>query len=192
MQLQVHLRQRLLHVLNMRRRVVQQPLPLPQIGAQPGHFGLRPEAGTQQAVFVQTLQPLRVADVGFPPRHVLRVPGVDHHHLEPALFEDFEDRNPVNAGRFHDHRLDPAPGEPVRQPMKVIGKGPERPNRFFVAIWTDGRDVYCGADIDRRRGWMDPGQIPRFTGPLRLRHACLPSCLRKHSEGLGHGERSIS
>ena len=64
MQLQVHLHQRLLHVLDMRRRVIQQPLPLPQIGAQPGDFGLRPEAGTQQAVFVKSLQPLRVADVG--------------------------------------------------------------------------------------------------------------------------------
>ena len=67
MQLQVHLHQRLLHVLDMRRRIVQQPLPLPEIGAQPRYFGLRPEAGAQQAVFVKTLQPLRVADVGLAP-----------------------------------------------------------------------------------------------------------------------------
>ena len=73
----------------MRRRVVEQPLPLPQVGAQPGNFGLRPEAGAQQSVFVQALQPLRVADVGLPPRHMLRVPRVDHHHLEPTLFQDF-------------------------------------------------------------------------------------------------------
>ena len=33
MQLEVHLHQRLLHVLNMRRRVVQQTLPLPEVGA---------------------------------------------------------------------------------------------------------------------------------------------------------------
>ena len=55
MQLQVHLHQRLLHVLDMRRRVIQQSLPLPQIGAQPSHFGLGPEAGAQQAVFVKSL-----------------------------------------------------------------------------------------------------------------------------------------
>jgi hypothetical protein len=35
MQLQVHLRQRLLHVLNVCRRVIQQPLPLSEIGAKP-------------------------------------------------------------------------------------------------------------------------------------------------------------
>ena len=164
--------------------VIQQPLPLPEIGAQTGDFGLRPEAGTQQAVFVQTLQPLCVADVGLAPGHVLRVPGVDHHHLEPSLFQDFEDRNPVNTGRFHDDRLDPAPGEPVRQPVKIIGKRPERSNRFFVAIWTDGRDMYCGADIDRRRGRVDRDQISRFTRPLRLRHAVNPPA-RESKRGAG-------
>jgi hypothetical protein len=174
MQLQVHLRQGLLHVLNVCRRVIQQPLTLPQIGAQAGHFGLRPEAGTQQAVFVESLQPLCVADVGLPPRYVLRIPGVDHHHLKPSLFEDLEDRYPVNSGRFHDHRLDPATGEPVRQSMKVIGKGPERPNRFFVTIWADGRHVYCRPDIDRRRGRVDPGQISGFMRPLHLRQAVNP------------------
>jgi len=55
--------------------------------------------------------------------------------------------------------------------MKVIGKGPERPNRFFVTIWTDGSDVDCRAYIDRRRGRVDPDQISGFMRPLRLRHA---------------------
>lgn len=160
MQLQVHLRQRLLHVLNVCRRVIQEPLPLPKVGAQSGDFGLGPEAATQQAVFVQTLQPLRVADVGLAARYVLRVPGVDHHHLESALFEDFENRDPVDACRFHDDCLDPAIGEPVRQPVKVIGKGPERPDRFHVAIRTHGRDVYGGANVDRRRGRMNSAEIP--------------------------------
>jgi hypothetical protein len=39
-QLQVHLHHRLLHVLDMRRRIVQRPLSLPQIGAQSGYFGV--------------------------------------------------------------------------------------------------------------------------------------------------------
>jgi hypothetical protein len=41
MQLQVHLHQRLLHMLDMRRCVVQQPLPMTEIGAQCCHFGTR-------------------------------------------------------------------------------------------------------------------------------------------------------
>jgi len=70
-----------------------------EVGAQPGDFGLGPEPGAQQSVFVQASQPLRVAYVGLPPRHMLRVPRVDHHHLEPALFQDFEDRDPLNPGQ---------------------------------------------------------------------------------------------
>jgi hypothetical protein len=60
--------------------------------AQRGNFCLRREAGAQQSVFAQALQPLRVADVGLPPEQMLRFPRVGHHHLEPALFQDFEDR----------------------------------------------------------------------------------------------------
>ena len=71
-----------------RLTLTQQPFPLPQVGAQRSHFGLWPEAGAQQTVFVKALQPLRVADVGLPPRHVLGVPCIDHHYLEPALLQD--------------------------------------------------------------------------------------------------------
>ena len=46
-QLQVHLRQRLLHVLDVRRGVVQQALALAQVGAQRGDLGLR--AGSWRA-----------------------------------------------------------------------------------------------------------------------------------------------
>jgi hypothetical protein len=41
--------------------------------------------------------------------------------------------------------------EPIRQPMKVIGKRLERPDRFRVPIRANGCDVYFGADIDRSR-----------------------------------------
>ena len=72
--LTVHLRQRLLHVLDMRRCIVQQALALSQVSAQSRHFGLWPKAGALQPIFVKTPQPLRVTDVGLPPWHVLRVP----------------------------------------------------------------------------------------------------------------------
>jgi hypothetical protein len=57
--------------------------------------------------------------------------------------------------------------------MKVIGKGPERPNRFLVAIWADGRDVYCRANIDRRRGRVDPDQMSGFTVLCSFCHHAL-------------------
>jgi hypothetical protein len=53
MQLDVHLHQRLLHVLDVRGGIVEQPLALSQVCAQRRQLALRPEAGPEQAVFVQ-------------------------------------------------------------------------------------------------------------------------------------------
>ena len=47
MQFQVHLHQRLLHVLDMRCCVIQQSFPLPQIGTQPRDLGLGAKTGAQ-------------------------------------------------------------------------------------------------------------------------------------------------
>jgi hypothetical protein len=47
-----------------------------------------------EAVFGKTLEPLRVADIGLASSHLLRIPRVDRHHLEPALLQDLEDRAP--------------------------------------------------------------------------------------------------
>ena len=44
MELQVHLRQGLLHVLDVGGRIVDQPLTLAQIGAQSRNLAIRPEA----------------------------------------------------------------------------------------------------------------------------------------------------
>ena len=77
-ELQVHLRQRLLHVLDVRGSVIQQALALAQIGPHDRNFALRPEAGPEQSILMQTLQPLGVADVGLAAWHVLGIAGVDH------------------------------------------------------------------------------------------------------------------
>ncbi len=50
MDLQVHLRQRLLHMLNVRRSIIEQPLALAQIGPQNRNLPFRLEAASQQAV----------------------------------------------------------------------------------------------------------------------------------------------
>jgi hypothetical protein len=172
MELQVHLGQRLLQVLDMSGRIVQQSLALSQIGAQSRHLSLRAEAPAQQAIFVSALQPLCVADIGFSSRHVFGVSGVDQHNLEPALLQDLVCRDPVNPGRFHDHRLYPTTGELVRQPMKILGERLERPNRFRIAIWADRRHVHGGSNIDRRRSRMNRGEVP-----LRARSLCFRHCV---------------
>ena len=75
-QLDIHLHQRLLHVLDVRRGVVDQSFSMAQIGTQPDHCLARPEARSQKTVLMQLLQPLRVVDVRFPPGHILHVSSV--------------------------------------------------------------------------------------------------------------------
>ena len=87
-ELQVHLRQRLLHVLDMRGGIVQQALALAQVSPQSGGFTPELETGTQQAVLVQAAKPLGIAHIGLASRDMLGVTGVDEHHLEPALLEN--------------------------------------------------------------------------------------------------------
>ena len=71
---------------------------------------------------------MRIADVGLPSGHVLGIPGIDHHDRKPALFQDLEDGDPIDPGRLHGDRLDPAAGEPVCQPFQVIAEGAECPH----------------------------------------------------------------
>ena len=107
-ELKIHLGQRLLHVLNMRGRILEQTLALTHVGTQLGNLTFGPKAGAQQTVGMKPLQPLRVADVGLASGHVLGIARIDKEHREATGVEKLEDRNPVDAGRFHDDRLDAA------------------------------------------------------------------------------------
>ena len=82
-QLQVHLGQRLLYMLDMRGRVLEQALALAHVGAQFGDLAFRSKAGAQQPVRMQPLQPLRVADIGLTPRYVLGFACIDKTDREP-------------------------------------------------------------------------------------------------------------
>ena len=62
--LQVHLHQSLLHVLDMRCRILEQTLALTDIRSQLGDPTLGPKAGAQQTIRMKPLQPLRITDVG--------------------------------------------------------------------------------------------------------------------------------
>jgi hypothetical protein len=52
-----------LHVLDVRRRVLQVPIPDSHVSTQRSDLACRAEAGAQQAACMQALQPLRVVDI---------------------------------------------------------------------------------------------------------------------------------
>ena len=173
MQLQVHLRERLLHVLDMRGGVVQQPLALAQVVPQRRNPELRTETRPQQPMLVQPLQPLGVGHVGLAAGHVLGVAGVDQRHREPALLQDLEGRNPVHAGALHGDCPDPAALEPVGQPVQIAGKGAEAAHRFWIALRADRRDMQGGANVDCGGMGVDGGHLPPPAGSFGFWHQVL-------------------
>jgi len=47
---------------------------------------------------MEPLQPLRIADIGLAPRHVLGIARVDKKNSEPPCIEKLENWDPVDAG----------------------------------------------------------------------------------------------
>lgn len=106
---------------------------------------------------METLQPLRIADIGLAPGHVLGIARVDKEHSKPPGIEKLENRNPVDAGRFHDDRLDAAFRKPVYQPMEVGGEGAEAAYWLRCAIRPHGSHMHGRPNIDGRRVRMHDG-----------------------------------
>ena len=113
------------------------------------------EAGPQQPHAVKLPQPLAVLNVALAPAHVVHVTGVDQQHFEAALLEDLVERDPVDPGRFHRYRLDPALRQPVRQPIKLGGEGAELAHRLRVAVGRDRHEVAVLSAIDPSRIGLD-------------------------------------
>ena len=150
-ELNIHLCQRLLHMLDVRSRVLQQTLALTHVGSQLRNLSFGPKAGSQQSIRMEPLQPLRIADIGLAPRHVLGITRVDKEHGKPPCIEKLENRNPVDAGRFHDDGLDAAFRKPVDQPMQIGREGTEAADWLRRTICPDGSHVHGRPDVDGSR-----------------------------------------
>ena len=77
------------------------------------------------------LQPLAVLHVALATRHVLHLPCIDQPDRQPALFQHFVDRYPVNTRRFERDRVDSAREQPVGHRVQVVGHRAEFPNRLL-------------------------------------------------------------
>ncbi len=125
-QLDVHLHERLLHVLDVRRSVVDQALAMTQEGSKPDELFARAEAAAQQTVLMKLLEPLRVVHVRLATGDILDVPGIHEEHFETTCFQYLKDWYPVDARRFHCNRGDSDFLEPVGERVQVTGEAAER------------------------------------------------------------------
>ena len=156
-ELDVHLRQRLLHVLDVARLIGYEHLPLPCHAAQGAEVALRAERARQQAEAHQLLQPLAVLHVRLAPGDVLHMPGVDQVDREAPRLEKLEQGYPVDAGGLHRHRVHPAFGEPAGQPFEVHGEARELAHRLAVPVRRHCDEVAGSADVDA--GGVGVGQF---------------------------------
>lgn len=164
-ELQVHECQSLLHVLDMRRGVIQMPLAQPQVGPQGSNVAGRPEARTEQPARVQPLKPLGIIDVALAAGDGTRFSGVRDDDFQPMLLQNLVDRNPVDARGFHRDRFNPYRYQPAGHSLNVASEGLEGLHRLVAQIGRNPNDMEPRPDVDARCAVMDDGQ-PRRLGSL--------------------------
>ena len=115
---------------------------------------------------MEVLQPLAILDVGFAPRHPFDMPGVDQANFQTPALQDLEKGDPVNSCRFHGHRFDLTPKEPVGQGVQVLGKGGKLPHWANVSFLGHSPIDLGGSNIDASGIGLNKGQTLLLLGFL--------------------------
>ena len=147
-ELEIHLDQGFLHVLDVGGGGLDEPGALAPVGAQDADLIGGAEGGGQQAVGVELLQPLAILDVGLAAGKVFDVVGVDQADVQSVGFQDLGDRDPVDAGGFHGDRGDAAGDQPAGEGVEVLGEAEEASDRVGITIGGNGHEELLGADVD--------------------------------------------
>ena len=150
-QLDVHLRERLLHALHLPALASQKHPALAPQRAQHTNFFARTKRATKQSVGHELLQPLAVQHIGFAARDIFDVARIDQKYFETARFQKLEQRDPVHARGFHRDRVDAASVEPVGQGVEVNRKTWKLPDRLVVPVRRHRYVMGRTADIDSSR-----------------------------------------
>ena len=120
--------------------------------------------------------------------------------------EQLEQRDPVDAGRFHRHRPDPARRQPIGQPVQVVRAGPERPHvtgdrrplrdGFLIRRTATERRIPCFTSLDTLRAALDGlgprlqrvKTVPEYRAGDAVSRRTAPG-LTKHPAGLSNGQK---
>ena len=76
--------------------------------------------------------------------------GVDQEDLQATGFQEFEEGNPVDAGRFHGDGDHVTVNEPVGEGVEVGGEGAKTAHGLGIAPWWHSHPVLSFADVDAR------------------------------------------
>jgi hypothetical protein len=114
-QFDVGILKRLLHALDVARRLAHQLLARAHQSAKLLRLRIGHETWANETVRQQIDHPFGVADVGLAAGHVLHMRGVRQHQLELAVRQDVPHRLPVDAGRLHGHMGAVVGRQPIAQ-----------------------------------------------------------------------------
>src|SRR6266446_434186 len=108
LQLEVHLREGFLHMLDVLAGIGEEHGALAEVTAQHADLVRRPERTSQQAKGMEALNPLTVMHVAFGPAFdFLDLLRVDQEHLEATRLEQLKERDPIDPGGLRSWRRPP-------------------------------------------------------------------------------------
>ena len=73
---------------------------------------------------------------------------IDQLDVKSALFEHFEQRNPVDPGRLHHHGVNLTLPQPRGQGVEIGGKRPKALHRLLIAIMGHRHPMGVGPHIN--------------------------------------------
>jgi hypothetical protein len=177
-QVQMHLVQRLVHVLHMFDRHLEQIVSMAEKPAELADVLRRTKRRRQPSIAMQLLEPPTSTAIRCrPPRDNFDMAGIDESDLKAAGFEDLKQRHPGHPGGFQHDSGNPTGCYPVGEPMQVTGKGAKVRDRLGIAIRGHTDPVLLSPHIDTCGMWMEHGHSFECTCVLLafFSHTCLRS-----------------
>jgi hypothetical protein len=114
LELEVHLREGFLHMLDVLAGIGQPHGPLPQIAAQHAYLVRGAERAGPKAKGVEPLQPLAVMDITLgSPLDFLHLVWIDEQDFEATALQQLKEWEPIDSGRFQRNGGDATRGQPV-------------------------------------------------------------------------------
>lgn len=119
--------------------------------------------------------PFAVLDIGLVTRDGLHVLGIDQDDAE-GVFQQGENRPPIDARTLHRHLRDAQAGEPVTQVAQAGGRGTEGADSFTHAgLFGSGSGFWFGEQATSDDGLLV--DIESGTGGIENLHAhCILLC----------------
>jgi len=128
-------------------------------GAEGNEVGVRAEGVGQEAEGMEGLNPLTVEDISLvASREATGEVAADEAAMNPVIFEDLEEGDPIDAGGFHGDSLDAVFDEPIGEGVQVGGVDAEGAHDLgLVWAWDTDKDL-LGADVGACGVGVDDGQ----------------------------------